>query len=85
MLCLPTADQPALATQVQALGAGLALDGDTATPSEIKAAADQLLADPSYAANARRLAAVIFNSPGVPAAVRQLEQLASAACHSVVL
>jgi UDP:flavonoid glycosyltransferase YjiC (YdhE family) len=79
MLCLPNpgADQPALATQVQALGCGLSLDGENASPAEIRAAAERLTTDTSYNLNARRLADVISRSPGVSAAVLRLEQLVS--------
>jgi len=79
MLCLPNpgADQPALATQVQALGCGLSLDGENASPAEIRVAAEKLITDTSYGLNARRLADIISRSPGVSAAVLRLEQLAS--------
>lgn len=77
LLCLPNpvADQPILAGQVEALGCGLSLDGDNATPTEIKAAIDRLLSHRSYAANARTLAEAISNSPGVSAAASELEAL----------
>jgi UDP:flavonoid glycosyltransferase YjiC (YdhE family) len=78
LVCLPNpaADQPALAAQVQALGAGRSLDGEAATPEEIKAAVDEVLGDPSYAANARSLARAIALAPGAAAAADRLEQLA---------
>ena len=81
MLFLPNlaADQPILARQVQALGAGLSLDGDHATPDDIRSSADRLLADPSFAANARRLADAISHSPSIPAVVSQLERLTMSA------
>ena len=77
LLCLPNsaADQPILAAQAAALGVGLALDGELASPADIRAATDRLLTDPSYARNARRLAREIAAAPGVAAMVSRLEQL----------
>jgi UDP:flavonoid glycosyltransferase YjiC (YdhE family) len=77
LVCLPNpaADQPALAAQVQALGAGRALDGETATPAQIAAAVGEVLADPSYASSARALADLIAEAPGAAAAVDRLERL----------
>jgi MGT family glycosyltransferase len=79
LLCLPNpvADQPILASQIEALGCGASLDGDSATPEEIKAAIDRLLNDRSFTANARTLAETISRSPGVSAAASQLETLLS--------
>jgi MGT family glycosyltransferase len=76
LLCLPNpvADQPILAAQVASLGAGRALNGDDATPTEIFAAMQQLLADRSYTDKARLLAAAISAAPGVSAAVEHLER-----------
>lgn len=61
VVCLPntTSDQPALAAQVAVLGAGIALDGDTAPPEVIGDAVMRILADRSFATAARRLAAAI--------------------------
>ena len=80
MLCLPNpvADQPILARQVQNLGAGLALEGDTATVGEIRDAAERILTDKSYSGQARELAVAIDRSPGVLGAVCKLESLAMA-------
>ncbi|HKD73940.1 MAG TPA: glycosyltransferase, partial [Ktedonobacterales bacterium] len=60
LVCLPNlaADQPAVAAQVAALGAGIALDGDSAPPENIGDAVMATLTDPSYASAARRLADV---------------------------
>jgi UDP:flavonoid glycosyltransferase YjiC (YdhE family) len=73
------ADQPALAGQVQRLGAGIALDGDHATPGQIAEAVAALLDDPSYTANARRLARAIAALPGAEGAAALLERLAAPA------
>jgi len=77
LLCLPNpvADQPILASQVETLGCGVSLDGEHATPAEIKGAVDRLLNDPSYAANARVLAEAVSQSPGVSSAATELETL----------
>jgi UDP:flavonoid glycosyltransferase YjiC (YdhE family) len=74
----PAADQPALAAQVARLGAGVALDGEAATPGEIAAAVDAVLTDEHHIAAARRVAAAIAARPGAPGAVERLERLASA-------
>jgi len=79
LVCLPNpaADQPALAAQVEALGAGLALDGESATVAEIAGAVEQVLTDQSYADAARRLAHVIADTPGGATAASRLERLAN--------
>src|SRR5262249_44473745 len=61
LLCLPNlaGDQPILASQVQKLGCGLSLDGDSATSDEIGEAIDRLIEDQSFAAQARSLAFAI--------------------------
>lgn len=77
LVCLPnpTADQPALAAQVAALGAGRSLDGETATPEDIAAAVDEVLTDRSYASRASALASMIATMRGPQAAADRLEQL----------
>ncbi|GAC1319046.1 MAG: glycosyltransferase [Chloroflexota bacterium] len=78
LVCLPNAarDQPELARRVAELAAGCALDGDEASPADIAAAIELVLRDGSYAAQARRLAAIIGAAPGAPAAASHLERLA---------
>jgi UDP:flavonoid glycosyltransferase YjiC (YdhE family) len=80
LVCLPNAaaDQPSLAAQIEALGAGQALDGENAAPVEIAAAVDQVLANASYTTKARLLAGAIADAPGAPAVVSDLERLAAA-------
>ncbi len=77
LLCLPNpvADQPILARQVEVLGCGVSLDGENATPAEIKDGVGRLLNDQSYVANARELAKTISQSPGVASAASELETL----------
>ena len=66
LVCLPNmaADQPGLAAQVAQLGAGIALDGDGASPAEIASAVAAVVATPSYVTTARRLASVIAMAGG---------------------
>jgi UDP:flavonoid glycosyltransferase YjiC (YdhE family) len=75
----PAADQPALAEQIERLGVGIALEGDTATPDQIAAAVHTLLNDDSYARNARRLAHTISALPGPNGAAAVLERIAGSA------
>jgi UDP:flavonoid glycosyltransferase YjiC (YdhE family) len=77
LLCLPNpaADQPILAARVQDLGCGLALDGDNATPPEIRKAIARLMSEPTLRANARLLADAIATLPGAFAAAVRLENL----------
>ncbi|MQA02546.1 MAG: hypothetical protein GEV07_07425 [Streptosporangiales bacterium] len=79
LVCLPNpaADQPALAARVAALGAGIALDGETATADEIGAAVHTVGTDPSYRAAAEKLAAAIAGAPGAAGAADTLEHLAA--------
>jgi len=80
LICLPNlaGDQPILASQVQALGCGVALDGDCATSVEIGEAIDHVIEKSSFAARARSLAHTISQCPGVAAAADELEQLLAA-------
>jgi MGT family glycosyltransferase len=70
----PAADQPFLAARVQALGAGVALDGES-SPAVIKSAVRDVLARRSFRDAAARLAAVIRVAPGATGAADVLEQL----------
>jgi UDP:flavonoid glycosyltransferase YjiC (YdhE family) len=70
----PAADQPFLAARVQALGAGVALDGES-SPAVIKSAVRDLLAQRSFRDAAARLAQAIRAAPGAAGAADVLEQL----------
>lgn len=72
----PAADQPALAARVHELGAGIALDGETATAAEIGSAVDTVLRDDAYRTAARALASSIAASPGAATAADLVERLA---------
>jgi MGT family glycosyltransferase len=71
----PSADQPFLAAMIQGLGAGLALDGE-AGPDAIRAAVQDVIRQPSYAAAAGNLAVAIHGAPGAVGVAVQLEGLA---------
>ena len=71
----PAADQPYLAARVQALGAGLAMDGES-SPAIIKKAVRDLLEQPSFREAAGRLGRTIRAAPGPAGAADVLEQLA---------
>lgn len=80
LVCLPQpsspVDQAPLAAQVEALGAGLALDGDGATPEEISDAVLEVLSTPTYRARAGELADLISQMPGAVRAAGIVEGLA---------
>ena len=71
----PAADQPFLAARIQALGAGVAMDGES-SPAIIKSAVRDLLDRPSFREAAARLAQAIRVAPGAAGAADVLEQLA---------
>jgi UDP:flavonoid glycosyltransferase YjiC (YdhE family) len=71
----PAADQPFLAARIQALGAGIAMDGES-SPAVIKTAVRDLLDRPSFREAAARLGGAIQDSPGAAGAADILEQLA---------
>ena len=71
----PAADQPFLAARIQALGAGLAMDGES-SPVVIKNAVRDLLDRRSFREGAARLAQAIRLAPVAAGAADVLEQLA---------
>jgi MGT family glycosyltransferase len=76
----PAADQPFLAARIQALGAGVALDGES-SPDTIRRAVRDLLDRPSFREAAARLGRVIQAAPGADGAADVLEELARHAPH----
>ena len=50
-------DQPLLSSRAQELGAGIALDGENATPDDIRAAVNRVLDEPSFKQKAMELKA----------------------------
>lgn len=75
----PAADQPALAAQLAGRGAGIALDGERATPADIRAAIDKVVTGPGYRAAAATVATAIAATPGAAGAVRLLTGLGPSA------
>ena len=77
LACLPNpfSDQPAVAERVAELGAGIALDGEAASSSEIRHAVEQLLLNPSFAGYAARLAESVRSSPGAAGVTTVVEQV----------
>ena len=74
-------DQPDVAARVAHHGAGVRLD-PTATPSEIAAAVQRVLEEPSFGAAAARIASVIAAERRSDKAVAELEALAGVASNS---
>lgn len=80
LVCLPhavIADQVPIAEQVQQLGAGRALDGESATADDIAQAVDQVLTTPKFGEAARRLKARMETFGGATTSAARLEQLAN--------
>jgi MGT family glycosyltransferase len=62
LVCLPFgADQPTLAQRVEQLGAGVALDGEQATPEQIRDAVQRCIMDPSFKIQAKKMSSIIAN------------------------
>jgi UDP:flavonoid glycosyltransferase YjiC (YdhE family) len=77
LLCLPLGrEQPLNAERVQELGAGLVLS-PTASESEVREAAQRLLAEPSFRESAQRLATAIAGYGDGERAIEALEALLS--------
>lgn len=71
----PAADQPALAAHLAERGAGIALDGERATPAEIRAAVEKVLNGNSYRDAAATIATAIAATPGAAGAAGLLTRL----------
>lgn len=75
VVCLPLmADQPDNAARAVARGAGIRLKRD-ASPDQIRAALQHILAEPRFGTAARRLAAVLAREDGTEQAAWELESL----------
>ena len=68
-------DQPVTTEQIVRAGAGIRVDFDTATPTELSAALDTVLSEPSYRDAARRVGGALRAAGGAPVAARHLEAL----------
>jgi MGT family glycosyltransferase len=71
-------DKPDNARRVVEAGVGVKLAPKKCTPETLRAAVDEVLSDPSYRENARRIADLLAGAPGAPHAAELLEQLAEA-------
>jgi len=69
-------DQPIVADQVVAAGAGLRVKFARVGPSELRAAIDRVLAEPSFRGAAERIRASFAAAGGAAAAAGLLEELA---------
>jgi UDP:flavonoid glycosyltransferase YjiC (YdhE family) len=80
MILMPglAADQPFIAAQMQEWGVGRALPGD-AEVGAIKAAAEDILAQPSYRKRAQQRATALAAVDGANAAADELEEMAGGA------
>lgn len=70
-------DHPEVCARVERAGAGVWLRGPEATPEQIGAAVSEVLGNPSYRENARRIQREIAASDGAVVAVELLERLAA--------
>jgi MGT family glycosyltransferase len=76
LVIVPTEwDKPENAQRVVEAGAGLRLAPRACTPARLRAAVEQILADPSFRQNAQRLAAIFARYDGAPHAAELLEEL----------
>jgi UDP:flavonoid glycosyltransferase YjiC (YdhE family) len=75
-------DKPDNARRVVEAGVGVRLSPKKCTPEGLRAAVEELLGDPKYRANARRIADLLARSPGPPRAAELLEELARSGADS---
>ena len=77
LVCTPIArDQPVNAERVVALGAGLAVPAETATPAAVAGALDAVLTDPRYRDAAARVRQASLDAGGAESVADDLERLA---------
>jgi UDP:flavonoid glycosyltransferase YjiC (YdhE family) len=72
-----SADQPENARRCEALGVGRAIQPGALTPQLVRNTTKEVLENPSYRQNARRVQQEMHSLPGVEHAVELLEQLAA--------
>lgn len=72
-----TGDRKETSARVEWAGAGINLHSGQPTPTAVRQAVRQILAEPSYAAASRRLGAQIAASPGIDGLATQVEALVS--------
>lgn len=79
LIIVPTEwDKPDIARRVVETGAGLRLHPNQCTPKRLRAAVEQVLSDPSFRQNAKRMAETFARYRGPAAAADLLEGLAGA-------
>lgn len=77
LIVVPTDwDKPDIARRIVETGAGVRLNPGQCTPIRLRAAVEQVLGDPRYRQNARRMAEVFARYRGPLAAAELLEELA---------
>jgi MGT family glycosyltransferase len=77
LIIVPTEwDKPDIARRVVETGAGVRLDPGQCTPERLRAAVEQVLSNPSFRQNARRMADIFARYRGPAAAADLLEELA---------
>jgi UDP:flavonoid glycosyltransferase YjiC (YdhE family) len=75
LVCIPlVGDQPENAARLVAHGAGIRL-GRAATPDQIRAAIQRVLAQPAFAESARRMAGILAKDDGARMAVEEIESV----------
>ncbi|MFI7540946.1 glycosyltransferase [Actinoplanes sp. NPDC049599] len=72
-----TEDKKETSARVEWAGAGINLHTGQPTPTAIRQAVRQILAEPAYAAASRRIGAQIAGSPGVAGLAERIEELVS--------
>jgi MGT family glycosyltransferase len=78
LVVVPTGwDKPMNARRVVAAGAGVRLSPRRCTPERLRAAVEQVLADPRYGSNARRAADLLGAAPGPAGAAKLIERMAT--------
>jgi UDP:flavonoid glycosyltransferase YjiC (YdhE family) len=78
LVIVPTTwDKPDNARRVVEAGVGVRLSPRRCTPGRLRAAVQDVLSDPRYRANARRIAELLARAPGPAGAAELLETLAS--------
>jgi MGT family glycosyltransferase len=76
LVVVPTEwDKPENAQRVVDAGVGVRLSPRRCTPARLRAAVEQVLSDPTFHSNARRMSELIANYDGPALAAEQLEQL----------
>jgi MGT family glycosyltransferase len=78
LVVVPTGwDKPINARRVVASGVGVRLSPRRCTPVRLRAAVEQVLADPRYGRNARRAADLLAAAPGPAGAAELIEKMAT--------